>query len=35
MFAYSPDGSRLVVSTFQSVSLMNADGGTAGMMSDL
>lgn len=26
MFAYSPDGSRLVVSTFQSVSLMNADG---------
>jgi Tol biopolymer transport system component len=26
MFAYSPDGTRLVVSTFQSVSLMNADG---------
>jgi Tol biopolymer transport system component len=26
MFAYSPDGSRLAISTFQSISLMNADG---------
>jgi Tol biopolymer transport system component len=26
MFAYSPDGSRLALATFQSVSLMNADG---------
>jgi Tol biopolymer transport system component len=27
MFAYSPNGSRLAVSTFQSVSLMDANGG--------
>jgi dipeptidyl aminopeptidase/acylaminoacyl peptidase len=26
MFAYSPNGSRLAVATFQSISLMNADG---------